>query len=82
MYNAVKQDGVKYADVAAQFNIFGCKSAGSISCRNRPYYALIRFKRQGMVPQCVLQIITKVVEEAMKLRNRHLLVLILVNINL
>lgn len=35
MYNAVKQDGVKYADVAAQFNIFGGKSAGSISCRNR-----------------------------------------------
>jgi hypothetical protein len=29
MYNAVKQDGVKYADVAAQSDIFGDKSAGS-----------------------------------------------------
>jgi hypothetical protein len=29
MYNAVQQDGVKFSDVAAQFNIFGGKSAGS-----------------------------------------------------
>jgi hypothetical protein len=56
VHNAVKTDGLKYADAAAQFGIAGGKSAVQNIVKSGPYETLLGFKRQRMVPSCVFEI--------------------------
>jgi hypothetical protein len=72
VYNAVKTDGLKYAEAAAQFGIAGGKSAVQNIVKSGPYGEVLGFKRQRMVPSCVFEIENRLVEQAIILRNRHL----------
>jgi hypothetical protein len=56
VYNAVKIDGLKYADAAAQFGIAGGKSTVQNIVKSGHYETLLGFKRQCMVPSCVFEI--------------------------
>ena len=72
VYDAVKTGGLKYADAAAQFGIAGGKSAVQNIVKGGPYETFIGFKRQRKVPSSVFEIETKLVDQAIILRNRHL----------